>query len=179
VLPFVNFGGGPDQEYFVDGITESLTTDISRIPGILVIARNTAFSYRGATIDARQIGRELGVRYVMEGSVQSGADRIRVNAQLIDAETGAHIWAERFDKTRKDLFDMQDEIPASPAWWTSSSLPRKAFAPSATAQTRWIRSIWPCADGPSITGSCRPLACASPGPSSKRPYVSTMKMFPR
>ena len=112
VLPFVNFGGGPEQDYFVDGITESLTTDISRIPGIFLIARNTAFSYQGTMMDTRKVGRELGVSYVLEGSVQSAADRIRVNVQLIDAETGAHIWAERFDKPRADLFDMQDEITA-------------------------------------------------------------------
>ncbi|HLN11477.1 MAG TPA: hypothetical protein VK281_21335, partial [Xanthobacteraceae bacterium] len=97
---------------FVDGITEGLTTDLSRLPGAFVIARNTAFTYRDKARDARQIGRELGVRYVLEGSVQSGASRIRVNAQLIDAETGAHLWAERFDKPRADLFDMQDEITA-------------------------------------------------------------------
>jgi TolB-like protein len=112
VLPFANLGGGKEQDYFVDGITESLTTDLSRIRGAFVIACNTAFAYRGRAMDARQIGRELGVRYVMEGSVQSGADRIRVNAQLIDAETGAHLWAERFDKPRADIFDMQDEITA-------------------------------------------------------------------
>jgi adenylate cyclase len=106
VLPFANLGGGTEQDYFVDGITESLTTDLSRIRGAFVIASNTASAYRGKAMDARQIGRELGVRYVMEGSVQSGADRIRVNAQLIDAETGAHLWAERFDKPRADVFDM-------------------------------------------------------------------------
>jgi len=112
VLPFANLGGDKEQDYFVDGITESLTTDLSRIPGSFVIARNTAFTYRGKAVDARQVGRELGVRYVMEGSVQSGGSRFRVNAQLIDAETGAHLWAERFDKPRADLFDMQDEITA-------------------------------------------------------------------
>ncbi|HXY99520.1 MAG TPA: tetratricopeptide repeat protein [Stellaceae bacterium] len=112
VLPFANLGGDKAQDYFVDGITEGLTTDLSRVPGAFVIARNTAFAYRDKARDARQIGRELGVRYVMEGSVQSGADRVRVNAQLIDAETGAHLWAERFDKPRADLFDMQDEITA-------------------------------------------------------------------
>jgi TolB-like protein/class 3 adenylate cyclase len=112
VLPFANLGGDKEQDYFVDGITESLTTDLSRMSGAFVIARNTAFTYKGKAVDARQIGRELGVRYVMEGSVQSGRDRIRVNAQLIDAETGAHLWAERFDKPRADLFDMQDEITA-------------------------------------------------------------------
>lgn len=110
VLPFANIGGNPEQDYFVDGITESLTTDLSRIPGAFVIARNTAFTFKNKPTDARVIGRELGVRYVMEGSVQGSGDRIRVNAQLIDSTTGAHIWAERFDKPRTDIFDMQDEI---------------------------------------------------------------------
>jgi TolB-like protein/class 3 adenylate cyclase/tetratricopeptide (TPR) repeat protein len=110
VLPFANLGGDAAQDYFVDGITENLTTDLSRLPRAIVIARNTAFSYRGKALDVRQIGRELRVRYVLEGSVQTGASRIRVNAQLIDAATGAHLWAERFDKPRADLFDMQDEI---------------------------------------------------------------------
>jgi TolB-like protein/class 3 adenylate cyclase len=110
VLPFANIGGGPEQNYFVDGVTESLTTDLSRISGSFVIARNTAFSYKGKAIDVKQIGRELNVRYVLEGSVQRGGDRLRVNVQLIDAETGNHLWAERFDKPVADLFDMQDEI---------------------------------------------------------------------
>jgi TolB-like protein/class 3 adenylate cyclase len=112
VLPFANFGGDPEQEYFVDGVTESLTTDLSRIRGAFVIARNTAFTYKGKAADVKQIGRELDVRYVLEGSVQRGGKRIRVNAQLVDAETGNHIWAERFDKPIADLFDMQDEIVA-------------------------------------------------------------------
>ena len=110
VLPLANIGGNPDQDYFVDGVTESLTTDLSRIPGAFVIARNTAFTFKNKPVDARVVGRELGVRYVMEGSVQGSGDRIRVNAQLIDATTGAHLWAERFDKPRADIFDMQDEI---------------------------------------------------------------------
>ena len=110
VLPFANLGSDSEQDYFVDGITESLTTDLSRIPGAFVIARNTAFTFKGKAVDARKVGRELGVRYVLEGSVQSGRNRIRVNAQLVDADTGAHLWAERFDKPRADLFDMQDEI---------------------------------------------------------------------
>ena len=112
VLPFANLGGDPDQEYFVDGITESLTTDLSRIAGSFVIGRNTAFTYKGKAVDLKQIGRELGVRYVLEGSVQRGGNRMRVNVQLIDAETGNHLWAERFDKPLADLFDMQDEIVA-------------------------------------------------------------------
>src|SRR5271167_4392563 len=110
VLPFANLGGDPEQEYFVDGITESLTTDLSRISGSFVIARNTAFTYKGRAVDLRQIGRELNVRYALEGSVQRGGNRLRVNVQLIDAETGNHIWAERFEKLVADLFDMQDEI---------------------------------------------------------------------
>jgi TolB-like protein len=112
VLPFANIGGGAEQEPFVDGVTESLTTDLSRIRGAVVIARNTAFTYRGKPIDVKTIGRELNVRYVLEGSVQRGGNRMRVNVQLIDAETGNHLWAERFDKPLADLFDMQDEIVA-------------------------------------------------------------------
>jgi TolB-like protein/Flp pilus assembly protein TadD len=105
-------GGNPKQEYFVDGVTESLTTDLSRINGSFVIGRNTAFTYKGKHVDLKQIGRELNVRYVLEGSVQRGGSRLRINVQLIDAETGNHLWAERFDKPLADLFDMQDEIVA-------------------------------------------------------------------
>jgi adenylate cyclase len=112
VLPFVNIGGHPEQEHFVDGVTESLTTDLSRIRGSFVIGRNTAFTYKGKAVDLKQIGRELNVRYVLEGSVQRGGNLMRVNVQLIDAETGSHLWAERFDKPLADLFDMQDEIVA-------------------------------------------------------------------
>src|SRR5262249_39280143 len=110
VLPFTNIGADPEQEYFVDGVTESLTTDLSRISGAFVIARNAAFTFKGKAVDVKKLGRELNVRYVLEGSVQRGGNRLRVNAQLIDAETGNHLWAERFDKLIADLFDMQDEI---------------------------------------------------------------------
>ena len=95
VLPFVNIGGDPEQEHFVDGVTESLTTDLPRMRGAFVIGRNTAFTYRGKAIDLKQIGRELNVRYILEGSVQRAGARIRVNVQLIDAEIGNHLWAER------------------------------------------------------------------------------------
>jgi TolB-like protein/class 3 adenylate cyclase len=110
VLPFVNLGRDTEHDYFVDGITESLTTDLSRISDLFVIGRHTAFSYKGKEIGLKQIGRELNVRYALEGSVQHSGNRLRVNAQLIDAETGNHVWAERFDKPVADLFDMQDEI---------------------------------------------------------------------
>jgi TolB-like protein len=110
VLPFLNINGSAKDDHFVDGITETLTTDLSRSPGVFAISRSTAFAYKGKPIDARQIGRELGVRYVLEGSVQNAGERIRFNAQLVDAESGAHLWAERFDKQRADLLDMQDEV---------------------------------------------------------------------
>jgi TolB-like protein/class 3 adenylate cyclase len=110
VLPFANFGNDSEQDYFVDGVTECLTMDLSRISGAFVIACNTAFSFKGKRVDVKKLGRELNVRYVLEGSVQRSASRLRVNVQLIDAETGNHLWAERFDKPVADLFDMQDEI---------------------------------------------------------------------
>jgi TolB-like protein/class 3 adenylate cyclase len=112
VLPLANIGGDPEQEHFVDGVTESLTTDLSRIRGSFVIGRNTAFTYKGKAVDLKQIGRELNVRYLLEGSVQRGGNRMRVNVQLINAESGNHLWAERFDKPIADLFDTQDEIVA-------------------------------------------------------------------
>jgi adenylate cyclase len=110
VLPFANIGHDPEQDYFVDGVTESLTTDLSRVSSAFVIGRNTAFAYKGKAVDLKQIGRELNVRYVLEGSVQRAGNRMRVNVQLIEAETGAHLWGERFDKLVADFFDMQDEI---------------------------------------------------------------------
>jgi TolB-like protein len=110
VLPFANLSNDPDQQYFADGITEDLTTDLSRIPGMLVISRNTAFTYRDRSASTRQIGRELGVRYVLEGSVRRSVNRVRVTAQLIDAGSDAHLWAERFDRDLGDLFELQDEV---------------------------------------------------------------------
>jgi TolB-like protein/class 3 adenylate cyclase len=110
VLPFANLSDDPEQQYFADGITEDLTTDLSRLAGMLVISRNTAFTYRNKSIDTKQIGRELGVRYVLEASVRRSGNRVRVNAQLIDAETDAHLWAERFDASTDDLFVLQDEV---------------------------------------------------------------------
>jgi Predicted integral membrane protein len=110
VLPFTNIGRDPEQEYFVDGVTESLTTDLSRIVGSFVIAHNTAFTFKGKAVDVKQVGRELNIRYVLEGSVQRNGSRLRVSVQLVDAETAGHLWAERFEKPVADLFDMQDAI---------------------------------------------------------------------
>jgi TolB-like protein len=110
VLPFTDLSGDPGQGYIADGITDDLTTDLSRIADMFVISRNTAFTYRNKPVDAKQIGRELGVRYVLAGSVRRSGNQVRVNAQLIDAETDAHLWAERFDRDAGDLFALQDEI---------------------------------------------------------------------
>jgi len=110
VLPFANLSNDPEQEYFADGITDDLTTDLSRISGCFVIARNTAFTCKGKSIDAKEIGRELGVRYVLVGSVRRADDRVRVNVQLINAETGAHLWADRFDTDRANVEGVQNEI---------------------------------------------------------------------
>jgi TolB-like protein len=110
ILPFTNLSNDPEQEYFADGITEDLTTDLSRITGSFVIARSTAFTYKGKPVDTRQLGRELGVRYVIEGSARRSDREVRVNVQLVDAETGAHLWAERLDRDLGDLFRLQNEI---------------------------------------------------------------------
>lgn len=110
VLPFANLSSDPDQEYLADGLTDSLTTDLAHIPGSFVIARSSAFTYKGRAVNAQQIGRDLGVRYLLEGSVQKSGDRIRVNAQLIDAQTGTHLWAERYDRDIADVLAVQDDI---------------------------------------------------------------------
>jgi TolB-like protein/class 3 adenylate cyclase/Tfp pilus assembly protein PilF len=110
VLPFANLSADPEQGYFADGITEDLTTDLSRIADMLVISRNSAFTYKDRPVSAKQIGRELGVRYVLEGSVRRSSNKVRVNAQLIDAETDMHLWVERFDRDTNDLFALQDEV---------------------------------------------------------------------
>jgi TolB-like protein/cytochrome c-type biogenesis protein CcmH/NrfG len=112
VLPFTNLSGDPSQDYFADGITENLTTDLSRIRNSFVIARNTAFTFKGKNIDSKEISKELGVRYVLEGSVQRDQNHVRVNAQLIAGDTGAHLWADRFEENITDLFKLQDQVVA-------------------------------------------------------------------
>jgi TolB-like protein/tetratricopeptide (TPR) repeat protein len=113
VLAFQNISGDPEQEYFADGIVEEIITALSRIRWLFVIARNSSFTYKGRPVDVKQVGRELGVRYVLEGSVRKGANRIRITGQLIDALTGAHLWADHFDGTLDDIFDLQDRVTAS------------------------------------------------------------------
>jgi len=113
VLPFQNLSGDPGQEYFADGITEEITTALARLRGFFVIARNSAFTYKGRTVDVKQIGRELGVRYVLEGSVQRAGERVRIGVHLADAGTGREVWVERYERALADLFALQDEIAAS------------------------------------------------------------------
>ncbi len=108
VLPFQNMSSDPEQEYFVDGVVEEITTAISRLPWLFVIARNSSFTYKGKAVDVKQVARELGVRYVLEGSVRKAGNRVRITGQLIDTATGAHIWADRFDGAIDDIFELQD-----------------------------------------------------------------------
>jgi adenylate cyclase len=115
VLPFQNMSGDPEQEYFADGMVEEIITSLSRIRWLFVIARNSCFTYKGQAVDVKRVGRELGVRYVLEGSVRKGGNRVRITAQLIEAETGAHLWAERFDGSMEDVFDLQDQVAVSVA----------------------------------------------------------------
>jgi TolB-like protein/class 3 adenylate cyclase len=115
VLPFQNLSGDPEQDYFVDGVVEEIITALSRIRWLFVLARNSSFTYKGQTVDVKQVGRELGVRYVLEGSVRKAGGRVRITGQLIDAETGAHLWADRFDGSLEDVFDLQDKVASSVA----------------------------------------------------------------
>ena len=110
VLPFVNMSGDPEQEYFSDGLTEDLITDLSKISGLFVIARNSSFTYKGKAVKAQEVSQELGVRFFVEGSVRKASNRIRISAQLVDAITGGHLWAERYDRELRDIFDLQDEV---------------------------------------------------------------------
>src|SRR2546423_1163229 len=112
VLPFQNMSGDPDQEYFVDGMVEEIITALSRIRWLFVIARNSSFTYKGQAVDVKRVGRELGVRYVLEGSVRKAGNRVRITGQLIDAETGAHLWADRFDGSLEDVFELPAKVSA-------------------------------------------------------------------
>ena len=113
VLPFQNMSGDPEQEYFADGMVEEIITALSRFRSLVVIARNSSFTYKGRAVDIKRVGRELGVRYVLEGSVRKGGDRIRISGQLIDAQSGAHLWADKFDGSLASVFDLQDQVTAS------------------------------------------------------------------
>ena len=113
VLPFDNRSNDPEQAYFADGVTEDIITALSKFRWFFVIARNSTFAYKGQSVDVKQVGRDLGVRYVLEGSVRKSANRVRISTQLIEAESGNHVWAERYDRNLDDIFELQDEITST------------------------------------------------------------------
>jgi TolB-like protein/class 3 adenylate cyclase len=168
VLPFSSMSDNAAEDYFADGVTEDITTDLSRIPDSFVIARNTAFTYRGKPVDAKQVGRELGVRYVLEGSLRRAGNRVRANVQLIDAGSGAHLWAERFDCDRADLMDVQDEITGRLAGALGAQLIDAESRRSIKA-----RSISRCAAGPCCTVRRRTRRWPRRAPCSSARWRST------
>src|SRR6202030_174869 len=135
VLPFANMSGDPEQEYFVDGMVEEIITALSRIRWLFVIARNSSFTYKGQPIDVKQVGRELGVRYVLEGSVRKAGRQVRITGQLIDAITGTHLWADRFDGSLEDVFELQDKIAVSVAGGIEPALQAAEMRRSAARPT--------------------------------------------
>src|SRR5438445_573071 len=148
VLPFANMSGDPEQEYFADGMVEEIITALSRIRWLFVIARNSTFTYKGQAVDVKQVGRELGVRYVLEGSVRKAGNRVRITGQLIDALTGAHLWADRFDGSLEDVFDLQDKVASSVAGVIEPALQAAETARSAgrpitdlTAYDLYLRAL--------------------------------------
>jgi TolB-like protein/class 3 adenylate cyclase len=148
VLPFQNLSGDPEQEYFVDGMVEEFTTAIARLPWLFVIARNSAFTYKGKPVDVKQVAQELGVRYVLDGSVRKAGNRVRITGQLIDTTTGAHIWADRFDGALDDIFELQDQVASSVAGaiepkLRQSEIDRASRKPAAnlTAYDLYLRAL--------------------------------------
>src|SRR5271166_2084708 len=135
VLPFQNMSGDPEQEYFVAGMVEEIITALSRIRWLFVIARNSSFTYKGQAVDVKRVGRELGVRYVLEGSVRKAGGRVRIAAQLIDAGSGAHLWADRFDGSLEDVFELQDKVAISVAGVIEPALQAAEIARSANRPT--------------------------------------------
>jgi adenylate cyclase len=130
VLAFANMSGDPEQEYFADGMVEEIITALSRIRWLFVIARNSSFAYKGQTVDVKQVGRDLGVRYVLEGSVRKAGRRVRITAQLIDATTGTHLWADRFDGSLEDAFDLQERVAVN-------------VVGSSSRHCKWLKCIVP------------------------------------
>ena len=143
VLPFTNMSDDPEQDYFSDGISEDIITALSKLRWFFVIARNSSFVYKGKVVHLKQVAEELGVGYVVEGSVRKGGGRVRITAQLNDVTTGSHIWAERYDRDLADVFAVQDEITeASSPPSSRNFMPRRISAPSAKLRTAWTPGIW-------------------------------------
>ena len=177
VLPFSNMSGDPEQEYFSDGITEDLITDLSKISSLFVIARNSVFTYKGQAVDVEEVGRTLGVRYILEGSIRKAADQVRITAQLIDATTGGHIWAERYDRELKDIFAVQDEITqrvvgALRGEITQTELERIRHIPTENlnAYDSYLRVDW------SMSGASRKQIMPRHAGCSSRPSISTRSL---
>jgi TolB-like protein len=141
VLPFQNMSGDPEQEYFADGMVEEIITALSRIRWLFVIARNSSFTYKGRSVDVKQVGRELGVRYVLEGSVRKAGQRVRITGQLIDAVSGTHLWADRFDGSLEDVFELQDKVAISVAGVIEPTLQAAEIRRSANRPTNDLRTI--------------------------------------
>jgi adenylate cyclase len=135
VLPFANMSGDPEQEYFADGMVEEIITALSRIRWLFVIARNSSFTCKGQSVDVKQVGRELGVRYLLEGAVRKAGTRVRITGQLIDAATGTHLWADRFDGSLEDVFELQDKVASSVAGVIEPALQAAETARSAARAT--------------------------------------------
>jgi len=154
VLPFQNMSGDAEQDYFVDGMVEDIITGLSRIKWLFVIARNSSFAYKGKSPDIRQVGRELGVRYVLEGSVRKAADRVRITGQLVEAESGRHFWAERYDRAMDDVFALQDA--RSRSMWSARSS-RACARPRSSASGASGPRIWT-----PTTSCCAPLRSPLP-----------------
>jgi adenylate cyclase len=149
VLPFANMTGDPEQDYFADGITEDLTTSLTRMRWLSVIARNSAFTYKGRAVDVRQVGRDLGARYVLEGSIRRGGDRLRITGQLVDTATGSQLWADRFDGAASDVFDLQDKVTQNVAGaieprllLTEVERVRQKPVESLAAYDVYLRALW-------------------------------------
>ena len=162
VMPFQNMSGDPEQQYFADGMVEEIITALSRIRWLFVIARNSSFTYKGQAIDVKQVGRELGVRYVLEGAVRKASNSVRISAQLIDATTGAHLWAERFDGSLDQVFDLQDEVAASVADVIEPTLEMAQLRRSADHRSDRARLLSPRAPGPRRICQERPPPRARP-----------------
>ncbi len=165
VLPFANMSGDPEQEYFADGMVEEIITALSRIRWLFVIARNSTFTYKGQSVDVKQVGAELGVRYVLEGSVRKAGQRVRITAQLIDATNGAHLWADRFDGALDDVFDLQDRVAVSVAGVIEPALQMAEMRRSASRPTTdlgamiFICARLPCSFRTPKTGLSRLWDC--------------------
>ncbi len=161
MLPFINMSGDPEQEYFADGMVEEITTTLSRLRWLFVIARNSSFSYKGKSVDVKQVGRDLGVRYVLEGSVRKAANRVRITAQLIDAVSRNAPWADSFDGMLDDVFDLHDQVAREVAGAVEPNLREAEINRSCESRRRAsMPTTFTCGEW-RPSGTCRSTACAS------------------